>query len=61
MSDDMIYTITNKDTLRRYPVIGKKGNSLDTVWLSEKCWFSAGARVTISTPDGRKKTFTKEN
>ena len=61
MSDEMIYTVTNEDTLRQYPVIGRKESSLDVVWLSEKCWFSAGAKVTISAQDGRKKTFTKEN
>lgn len=59
MANEVIYTVINETTLRRYPVLGKADAPLAMIWNAEKCWFSEGITVTISAPDGRKETFTK--
>lgn len=54
----MTFKITNITTNRSYQVIG---NSFETVWDSEKCWFSKGTIVTIEDENGNIKYFKKEN
>lgn len=34
--------------------------TIQTVWDSQKCWFSTGQRVVITDQDGNKKEFIKE-
>lgn len=43
-----------------YPVIGNEGTSLETVWLSQKCWFMKGSEVTITDADGNSRVFVHE-
>lgn len=57
--ESMIFMVTDEEKMRRYPVAGFAYQSLEMVWNSQKCWFSDGASITISAPDGRKQTFHK--
>ena len=54
-----IYMLTNEDTYGRCPVLGGKNQPLQAVWEAQKSRFRDGTRVTVSTLDGRKETFTK--
>ena len=45
---------------RAYTVIGNGGNTLDTVWASQKCFFLPGSVVKITDPEGNSKTFRKQ-
>lgn len=54
----MIFKITNTTTNRNYQV---NGNSFETVWDSEKCWFSKGTTITIEDENGNIKYFKKES
>lgn len=58
--DKKWFTVRNDKTGRSYPVLGRIKTTLDIVWMSERCWFSTGARVTISDEEGHSKTFIKE-
>ena len=60
MLKEDIYMVQNEDTLKRYPVMVRKGASLEMVWNSQKNYFPKGTTVTISASDGRKETFTHE-
>ena len=55
-----IFVVCNKTTPRSYPVAGTKGCDLDTIWNSQKSWFTKGNQVTITDEDGRSKTYIKE-
>lgn len=52
-----IYTIVNEGTKRRYPVTGNENSTFETVFASQKCWFSKGARITVIDPKGKSQTF----
>lgn len=54
-----IFTVLNEDTHRSYTATALRGTSLETVWASQKSWFSDGAEVTIRGEDGRTQTFVK--
>lgn len=52
------YTIT-AERGRPYICQGNSRATFDSVWLSQKCWFSAGCRVTITDENGNSKTYIK--
>lgn len=52
------FTLTYKG--RSYTVIGDPWMSLETIWLSQKCWFMKGAVVTIMDERGNIQTFVRE-
>ncbi len=54
------FCVTNEDNSRCYIAYGDETASLDTVWASQKCWFTGGSIVTITDTDGNSKTFVKE-
>ncbi len=54
------FTVKNNTTNREYKVCGNENNTIDTVWLSQKCWFSYGSSITIANDKGESKTFIKE-
>lgn len=53
-------TSTNNDIGRSYTVYGHEWNTLETVWLSQKCWFATGSVVTITDENGNSQVFVKE-
>lgn len=57
-----IFTISceGKDSLRSYTVLGDDETTMETVWLSQKCWFMPGTRVEITDDKGNSKIFVKE-
>ena len=55
----MVYIVKNNNTGRSYPVESKHNQSIDVVWLSQKCWFGSNYNVTITAEDGISKTYTK--
>lgn len=59
MQKPVIFMLTNEKTYSRYPVTAEEETSFETVWDSQKCWFSEGSVVTISSADGRSQTFRK--
>lgn len=52
------YTIEYED--REYTVYAGPWTSLDTVWASQKCWFTKGTEVRISDNRGHTKTYVRE-
>lgn len=55
----MVYTIKNNNTGRRYIVEANNNQSMDIVWMSQKCWFTTGDSITITAEDGVSKTYIK--
>lgn len=54
------FTVRTVGSDRGYEVLGGDWVSLETIWLSEKCWFLPGTEVEIS--DGiSSKIFVKEH
>ena len=53
------FTVKNNKTGREYVVNGNDNATIDIVWLSQKCMFSAGCNVTITNENGTSKTFIK--
>ena len=43
-----------------YLVEANDYHTLDTVWLSQKCWFSQGESVEITDENGESEIYTKE-
>ena len=56
----MVYTVRNNKTGRSYPVEAQHNQSIDVVWMSQKCWFASDYNVTITAEDGISKTYIKE-
>ena len=54
----MTYTIKNNKTNREYKVESNI-ESIDMIWLSEKCWFMNGCSVTITNENGESRTYTR--
>ena len=55
----MVYTIKNNNTGRSYTVEANNNQTMDIVWLSQKCWFGSNCNVTITAEDGTSKTYIK--
>ena len=55
----MVYTVTNNNTGRSYPVEAQYNQSIDMIWMSQKCWFVFGYNITITAEDGTSKTYIK--
>lgn len=60
MGEDVIYTVTDEDALRSYPVAVPKDCTLEQVWNMQKHWFASGTHVTIRSSDGKTQKFQKE-
>ena len=54
------FRVINNSTGREYTVTDFGERSMDTIWLSEKAWFTSGSSVTIIAEDGTSKTYIKE-
>lgn len=60
VNEEKKFTVSLISKCPTYEVFGNKETSLDTVWNSQKCFFSRGTRVLIS--DGvNQKVFEKES
>lgn len=55
----MTYTIKDHATNKQYQVESMVKVPLDTVWKSQRNWFSKNSKVTIEDENGNYKTFNK--
>lgn len=54
-----IFTVKDNQTNRGYNVIARNSNSFDNVWLSQKHWFRAESKFTITNQYGESRIYTK--
>lgn len=54
------FTVTNNATGRAYTVYGHEWDTLESVWLSQKCWFMTESSVTIADENGNSQVFVRE-
>lgn len=63
-SEKRIFTLRYKSAhSKKYKTLQVEGNentTLDIVWMSQKCWFGPGTRVTISDAFGNAKSYMKK-
>jgi hypothetical protein len=57
--DYMYCTVKNLKTGRSYPVEISAGQTMETVWKSQMCWFGIGAKVSITDENGNTEYFSK--
>lgn len=41
-------------------IYGHEWNTLESVWLSQKCWFMTGSSVTVADENGNSQVFVRE-
>lgn len=54
------FMVRNLSSGRTYPVFGHEKSTRNSVWLSQKCLYTKGTKLEITSPDGKKEVFVHE-